>query len=29
VDKADFVLARDALDYFARRIEANPRDIFA
>lgn len=29
VDKADFVLARDALDYFTRRIEANPKDLFA
>jgi tetratricopeptide (TPR) repeat protein len=29
VDKADFVLAREALPYFTRRVEANPKDIFA
>lgn len=29
VDKADFVRARDAVDYFTRRIAANPRDAFA
>ena len=29
VDKADFVLAREAIDYFGRRIDANPKDNFA
>jgi tetratricopeptide (TPR) repeat protein len=27
--KEDFVLARDAIDYFSRRIDANPADYFA
>jgi tetratricopeptide (TPR) repeat protein len=27
--KTDFVLARDAIDYFTRRIDANPKDGFA
>src|ERR1700733_13626371 len=29
VDKADFVLARDAIAYFSRRVDANPADTFA
>jgi tetratricopeptide (TPR) repeat protein len=29
VDKADFVLAREAFAYFNRRFEANPKDAFA
>lgn len=29
VDKADFVLAREAIAYFSRRLEANPKDSFA
>src|SRR6185369_12586607 len=29
VNKADFVLAREAIAYFTRRIEANPKDAFA
>jgi tetratricopeptide (TPR) repeat protein len=29
VQKADFVLAREAIDYFSRIIEANPKDTFA
>ena len=29
VDKADFVLAREALAYFSRRVEANPKDVFS
>lgn len=29
VKKEDFVLAREAIDYFSRRIDANPKDNFA